>query len=85
MILGIESYESDDAVMIYPNPATDVINLRGGDIQYVEIYNSVGMKVASKSITDSESIKIDNLASGIYFMRILDKKGNVSTTKIVKR
>ena len=85
MILGVESVESDNDVMIYPNPATDIINVKGDDIQYVEIYNTVGSRVISKNVIDSESINIANLTSGIYFVRIVDKQGNTSTTKIVKR
>ena len=85
IILGVESVESDNEVMIYPNPATDVINLKGNDIQYVEIYNNVGMKVFASDVINSESINIADFASGIYFVRIVDKQGNTSTTKIVKR
>ena len=85
MILNVEDVVEDNVVMIYPNPANDVINVKGEDLQYVEIYNSIGQKIVSRKINDSESINIADFASGIYFVRILDKKGNISTTKIVKR
>lgn len=85
IILGVESVESDNNVMIYPNPATDVINIKGDDIQYVEIYNTVGMKVFANDVINSESINIADFANGIYFVRIVDKQGGASTTKIVKR
>ena len=85
MILNVEDVVEDNVVMIYPNPANDVINVKGENLQYVEIYNSIGQKIVSRKINDSESINIIDFASGIYFVRILDKKGNISTTKIVKR
>ena len=85
IILDVESVESDNEVMIYPNPANDVIFVKGEEIQSVEIYNSIGVKVVSKNVNNSESIDIADLASGMYFVRVLDKNGNISTTKIIKR
>ena len=85
VILSVETVTDDNSYAVYPNPAYDVIHVNGDDIQYVEIYNSLGMKVASMNVSDSESIDIADYASGIYFVRILDKKGNVSTEKIIKR
>ena len=85
MVLSVENVVVDTDVTVYPNPANDVINVKGEDIQHVEIYNSIGLKVLDKNVNDSESIDIANLTSGIYFVRTVDNKGKVSTTKIVKR
>lgn len=85
VILDVEAVVDDSNVAVYPNPAHDVINVKGDGIQYVEIYNSIGLKVLSKDINDSESINIADLANGIYFLRTVDKTGNVSTEKIIKR
>ena len=85
MILGVESVENDSNMEVYPNPANDIIYVKGDNIQYVEIYNTVGSRVISKNVIDSESINIADLTSGIYFVRIVDKQGNTTTTKIVKR
>ena len=84
-ILGIETVSGDNNVTIYPNPANGVVSLSGNDLELVEIYNSVGMKVLSKMISDSESINIADFASGIYIVRIFDKKGNISTEKLIKK
>lgn len=85
MILNVGSVVADNDVTIYPNPANDIINVQGEDIQYVEIYNSIGLKVLDKNVNNSESINIAGFASGIYFVRVVDREGNISTTKIVKR
>ena len=85
VILNVESVADNREVMVYPNPAQDVIYVKGEDLQYVEIYNSIGLKVVSKDITDSESISIADLASGVYYVRTIDKNGNVLTNKIVKK
>ena len=81
----VEEIASTENIAVYPNPATNVIYLRGNDIQYVEIYNSVGMRVVSQNVFDSESIDITDFASGIYIVRAFDNSGVVSTTKFIKR
>ena len=85
MILNVETAVVDNDVAIYPNPANDVINVKGEDIQCVEIYNSIGLKVLDRNVNDSESIDIAGFASGIYFVRVIDREGNISTTKLIKR
>lgn len=85
VVLGVQTVTEDKNVAVYPNPTNDVINLKGDEIQFVEIYNSMGAKVAVKNVSDSSSINIADFASGIYFVRIFDKKGIVATEKIIKK
>ena len=85
LILGVEEVVVDKDIAIYPNPANDVIYVKGEDVNYVEIYNSIGSKVVSRKINDSESVNIADLASGIYFVRIINNEGDVTTRKIVKK
>ena len=85
IVTDVDEVDINHNVTVYPNPTSDFIYVKGDDIQYVEIYNSVGQRVASRSINDSESINIAGFASGIYIARIVDREGNVATTKIVKR
>ena len=85
LILSVESVDDDKEFSVYPNPANDYLYVKGDDIQQIEIYNTVGMKVFANDVINSESINIADFASGIYFVRIVDKQGNTSTTKIVKR
>ena len=81
----VDEIESAEMISVYPNPAKDVIFLKGNDIQYVEIYNALGMRILSRSVTDSESINLTDFASGVYFVRTFDKNGKISTTKFIKK
>ena len=81
----VDEIGSDEMISVYPNPANDVIFLKGNDIQYVEIYNSLGMIVLSRNITDAESMNIAGFASGVYFVRTFDKNDKISTTKFIKK
>lgn len=85
IILGVESVTAEKEVAVYPNPANEVIFVKSDAVQTVEIYDSIGLKVVSKDVNNSESINIADLASGIYFVRIIEKQGNITTKKIVKR
>ena len=85
MILGVESVVTDSDVMVYPNPANDVITVKGDGIKQFEIYNTLGTRIYTREVTDSETIDVAALSSGIYFVRTIDNKGNITTTKVVKR
>lgn len=60
---------------IYPNPASDEINIKLGDdveSMIVEIYNIIGEKVISKTVNSSYTkIDISKLETGVYLISIL--------------
>ena len=73
------SLVSANEILIYPNPATDVINISSAnEIQNVSIFNNVG-----QTIYNGPDIKINtsNFESGIYLIRIETKEG-IETQKI---
>lgn len=63
------------SLKLYPNPATEVLNIEGlteGD--NLEIYTADGIKVISTTATaETEAITVENLQSGIYFVNINGK------------
>jgi len=66
-------------ILIYPNPATDVINISSAnEIQNVSIFNYVG-----QTIYNGSDIKINtsNFEAGLYLIRIETKEG-LETQKI---
>ncbi|TDP57807.1 T9SS type A sorting domain-containing protein [Flavobacterium dankookense] len=68
---------------IYPNPATDFIDIQyDGILSKVEIYDSIGKIVAK---TDKNRIDISNLSIGIYLVKIVNQNGGVSTKRIIKK
>ncbi|WP_430811881.1 MULTISPECIES: T9SS type A sorting domain-containing protein [unclassified Carboxylicivirga] len=73
-------------VNIYPNPATDVLNVQveDGVIGVVELFNLSGQKVLSKNINGNSVIPVDGIGDGLYVMKISSSKGNY-TSKVVIR
>jgi hypothetical protein len=66
---------------IYPNPATDILNIESeNELKSVEIYSIQGQKVLSSV---SKEVTISNLASGIYLVQFTDTENITATQKLI--
>jgi hypothetical protein len=70
---------------VYPNPASDKIHIHGvtSEIETTLIYSVTGNLVYSE-VSNSETIDISNLNSGIYFLEIITSEGNKQVQKFIK-
>ena len=79
-----------NVIAVYPNPASDVVNINLGNINAqnssIELYNSIGKLVkqqnissVSGNVTQFETTDIDG---GLYFVRVL-AEGKIYTTGVV--
>ena len=73
---------------IYPNPANDHlhINLNSYPINesvQMKVTNALGELLLADTISNNTSIDISNFNSGVYFLKLLDKKGNIYQTKFL--
>ena len=85
--LGNENF-GDSQFTAYPNPATDVWNIRSSNagISNVEIFNTLGRSVKRMEVEGSNvSIEVSDLSTGIYFARISDNNGQTNTVKLIKK
>lgn len=73
-------------ILIYPNPATDYINIEGAESgSSIEIYDVMGKLVRINSAEPNKQIvDIKSLPAGIYTLKIITKEGNVGTAKMLK-
>lgn len=74
-------------ISVYPNPASDVLFLTSTSEKYnnVEIYDATGKRIKSEiNITDN-SIDIQDLRNGIYFLKISVGEETYSTRIIVSK
>lgn len=74
--------ENSNSFSVYPNPANDVLNINGENINTIEIINLVGQVVAT---TNSTSVNVANLANGAYFVRVNFNNGEVAAQKFIKK
>ena len=71
---------------IYPNPANDVLNIRNkGNLQIdkVLVYDITGKKILEEA-KNVDTIKIQNLQAGLYFLQI-ESEGKTSKNIFIKQ
>jgi len=73
-------------VVLYPNPANDVLNIRGASlIENVSVYNTLGQQVLSLSPNAEEAqVNVSQLQSGVY-MITTTANGASTTQKFIKK
>ena len=85
--IGVEEFESpSETVRIYPNPASNVLNINipeNTEIVTTCIFDLTGRKVYQNAF--KETIPVDNLTDGLYFISLTTAQGQVITQKIVIR
>ncbi|MEO9571546.1 MAG: T9SS type A sorting domain-containing protein [Polaribacter sp.] len=82
-VLGIEDmYPTVSNIRVYPNPASDFIQVSGlaTTVDYT-IYSVLGSEVGSGTIFKNEKIQISNLINGIYFLKL----ANGNMLKFIKK
>jgi len=82
--LGNESFSIEEAISVYPNPASTELHLQmpmNIELNRIEIYNNLGQLV---STSDAPDFSIVDLSSGVHFLTIITSEGRYHK-KIVKK
>ncbi len=80
---------NDMNIVVSPNPFTDIMRIENNnfyDIEYI-IYNSLGQKMTMPTKINSfssQSINMESLHSGIYFIQIHSENTKQTSLKIIK-
>lgn len=69
-------------VAVYPNPVSDVLNIRGEGILQIELMDVNGRTVMTSGATSQ--LNLSGMAAGLYMVRVITNDG-VHTQKIVKK
>jgi len=68
---SIISIEEDKAVALYPNPAGEILYIRGlTRPSNVQIFNSIGSLVFRQTVYPNNSLNISRLSTGVYIVKI---------------
>ncbi|HXS35290.1 MAG TPA: T9SS type A sorting domain-containing protein [Flavipsychrobacter sp.] len=77
--------KSEDNITVYPNPARNQINVvfnPNVDAKTIAICNLIGNVVSVFKVTGtSAGMNIENLPTGVYFMRIINSQGAIISTR----
>lgn len=81
--LGIENEEVNPEVLVYPNPASEVINLSvlNSNLKSVRLLTIEGKEIM---VTDKSTIDVSQVASGTYLLHISTDKGVLNKKIIVE-
>lgn len=82
---GIDEYGMENSVVVYPNPARDLIHINSDEIfNSIEVYNMLGQSMYRNTILAMPLVlDISGYRQGIYFIRLNHAKGMV-TKKFIK-
>lgn len=83
--LAIESMDNTNCLKVYPNPATNKVNIEFSVTPYTaSIFNSLGENLLSQ-VSNSESITLDvsTFKPGIYFIRVQDSNQRITNQKVI--
>lgn len=83
--VGIEEKKAGNELLIYPNPATDLITIQTNQPILIEIYSLEGNLIESKKIIGTNNHTISNYANGMYLVKFYDNTGGFSYQKLVKQ
>ncbi|MCF6130266.1 T9SS type A sorting domain-containing protein [Flavobacterium sp. AS60] len=89
IVLGLENHEVN-LIQAYPNPTIDYLTLNVGNSDLsslnFQLYDITGKLIENKKITSSiETIRMENLPSAIYFLKVTNNYKDIKTFKIIKK
>jgi hypothetical protein len=70
---GIANMGAENLVSIYPNPATDMLNIHVSERSTIQLFDMSGKVVVEGTIVNAnekQSISTENIAAGIYMMKV---------------
>lgn len=70
-------------VCIYPNPAKDILTVKGENITNIVIFNMLGQKALEENVSaDEHLINIGGFEAGVYMVKVVADDGIVMTRRI---
>jgi beta-glucanase (GH16 family) len=81
--MGIKNVEIKEKFTVTPNPFIDQIRISGETVpRRVTVLSLTGNKILQ--VENSNFIDTTGLASGVYFLSITDRNGDIETHKLIK-
>lgn len=72
---------------IYPSPITDILHVKSSyDIETITLLSITGQVLLQENINDkTHQLQLQNLAEGIYFVRVVYANGMSTVKKVIKQ
>lgn len=83
-LLSVSEINSENEISIFPNPATDFVNVKSDlKVKSLQLIAADG-KLVRKNL-NSKQINLNGLSSGIYFLKVELENGRIQFEKVVKK
>lgn len=83
-LIAVESCKGVVDVMVYPNPANDIVHVKCASAITLEIYNMLGEKLSEEKLsTGTNKIDISTFSNGTYFFKLSDADATLQFSKVV--
>lgn len=86
---SVETFEISENMMIYPNPASDVVQISLPDhfvypLRYEWVQIASGLRLEVGYLDESQMLRLDtgHFPSGLYLLRVMDADGHYSFGKV---
>ena len=86
--LGLDDFEQESSLKLYPNPSNSVLNIQLQSVNAngtLQVFDVLGKQILTQSITSEDISKIDvsNWDSGLYLIKISSEDGE-ETKRFIK-
>jgi len=68
-------------LVLYPNPASDVLRAEGVDVASLKIYSISGQLI--REIHNSQEISVQDITTGLYVVTVSDREGNQAREMVI--
>lgn len=79
----VSNVDKEDAILVYPIPAKDMVTITGNGTYNAIVINSIGQQLWSGNIAQQASIDTKGWASGIYYLHLTDADKHNLVKKLV--
>lgn len=77
MIEIVSIDENFVSAIIYPNPASEILNISAEGLKNISVFNVVGQKIIDESVaTDEYRLDVSGLKNGMYMLKVSSVKGD---------
>jgi hypothetical protein len=84
--VGTDEYSGMKQILVYPNPALDVVHFEPGlynDLE-LQIFDQAGNQVLTKPLHSHQTVDVSDFETGVYIYVIQNKNGFLEKGKLVK-
>ena len=69
------------SIVMYPNPASEIVHIQGSDIEKILVYNALGQLV--KNFGKTQEISVTSFVEGLYHIVVIGNDGMKRTGRLV--